>query len=54
MKVALLPVTKNKMSDYYLTIEKPSFAEYKDRGSRFLAYAYPLPGIEVFKKNLKA
>lgn len=42
------------MTDYYLTIEKPSFAEYKDRGSRFLAYAYPLTGIDAFKKNLKA
>lgn len=42
------------MTDYYLTIEKPSFAEYKDRGSRFLAYAFPLPGMDAFKKNLKA
>ena len=44
----------NYMSNFYLTIEKPSFAEYKDRGSRFLAYAYPLPGIDAFKKNLKS
>lgn len=42
------------MTDYYLTIEKPSYAEYKDRGSRFLAYAFPLPGMDAFKKNLKA
>lgn len=28
--------------DFYQTIEKASFAEYKDRGSKFLAYAYPV------------
>lgn len=37
----------------YFTIEKPSVAEYKDRGSRFLAYAYPLQSSEEFKKQLK-
>ena len=37
----------------YLTIERPSVAEYKDRGSRFLAFAYQIQTIEEFKKNLK-
>ncbi len=40
--------------DHYYTIEKPSVAEYKDRGSRFIAYAYPLQSVEDFKKYLKA
>ncbi len=40
--------------DHYYTIEKPSVAEYKDRGSRFIAYAYPLHSVEDFKKYLKA
>ena len=38
----------------YNTIEKPSVAEYKDRGSRFLAFAYPIQTAEEFKKQLKA
>ena len=38
----------------YHTIEKPSVAEYKDRGSRFLAFAYPIQTAEEFKKYLKA
>src|SRR5688572_2728376 len=42
------------MSDFYFTIEKPSFAEYKDRSSRFLAYAYPLSNAEAFKKQMKS
>jgi uncharacterized YigZ family protein len=41
------------MNSYY-TIEKPSLAEYKDRGSRFLAFAYPIQTAEEFKKYLKA
>jgi uncharacterized YigZ family protein len=40
------------MSTYYI-IERPSVAEYKDRGSRFVAYAYPIKTAEDFKKQLK-
>jgi uncharacterized YigZ family protein len=39
--------------NHYNTIEKPSTAEYKDRGSRFIAYAYPVASAEDFKKYLK-
>ncbi|WP_038008055.1 IMPACT family protein [Terrimonas ferruginea] len=38
--------------DYYFTIEKPSVAEFKDRGSRFVAYAFPINSIEEFKARL--
>jgi uncharacterized YigZ family protein len=41
------------MSDYYYTIEKPAVAEFKDRGSRFLAYAFPIASTDDFKKRLK-
>ncbi len=41
------------MENYYHTIEKPSEAEYKDRGSKFLAYAFPIYTIDDFKKRLK-
>src|SRR5215216_7067867 len=40
--------------NHYNTIEKPSFAEFKDRGSRFLAYAFPVQSADNFKKKLKA
>lgn len=37
----------------YNTIEKEGFAEYRDRGSRFLAYIFPIQSPEEFKKRLK-
>lgn len=39
--------------DFYYTIEQPVIAEFKDRGSKFLAYAYPLFSADAFKLNLK-
>lgn len=39
--------------DYYNTIEKNSIAEFKDHGSRFLAYAFPINTVDDFKKRLK-
>jgi len=39
-------------TDYYTTIEKPSVAEYKDRGSRFIAFAFPITDINDFKEKL--
>jgi len=39
--------------NYYNTIEKPSVAEFKDRGSKFLAYAFPIQSADDFKKRLK-
>lgn len=38
---------------HYRTIEKPSQAEYKDRGSRFIAQAFPVQSADDFKKELK-
>lgn len=38
---------------HYYSIAKPSQAEYKDRGSRFLAFAFPVQTVEEFKKSLK-
>jgi uncharacterized YigZ family protein len=38
---------------HYYTIEKPSTAEYKDRGSKFLGYAYPIRSVEDFKRYLQ-
>ena len=39
---------------YYNTIEKTAVAEYKDRGSKFLAYVYPLKELSDFKEKLAA
>lgn len=39
--------------NHYFTIEKPSVAEFKDRGSKFLAYAFPISTADGFKKQLK-
>lgn len=39
--------------DYYLTITQPSVAEFKDRGSRFLAYAFPIVSADDFKNRLQ-
>jgi uncharacterized YigZ family protein len=38
--------------EFYHTIEKPSFAEFKDRGSKFIAHAFPIENTEGFKKQL--
>ncbi|MDQ6842829.1 MAG: YigZ family protein [Bacteroidota bacterium] len=40
--------------DHYFTIDTEGLAEYKDRGSKFLAYAYPLKSLKEFKKYLQA
>jgi len=39
--------------NHYHTIEKPSVAEFRDRGSKFLAYAFPIETTDDFKKRLK-
>jgi uncharacterized YigZ family protein len=38
--------------DYYTTIDRPGVAEFKDRGSQFIAYAYPLADLADFKEKL--
>lgn len=37
----------------YKTIEKPTTAEFKDRGSKFLAYAYPISNTDDVKTKLQ-
>lgn len=39
-------------SDIYLTIEKPSQAIFKDKGSKFLAFAYPVETEQQIKDIL--
>lgn len=39
--------------DFYNTIVQASTAEFKDRGSKFIAYAYPVESADEFKKALQ-
>ncbi len=38
--------------DYYYTIEQASVAEFKDRGSKFIAFAFPVADVNEFKEKL--
>jgi uncharacterized YigZ family protein len=38
---------------FYTTIEKAGTAEFRDRGSRFIGYAFPVNSVEQFKKELE-
>lgn len=40
-------------NDHYLTIDKSAYAEFKDRGSRFLAYAFPMQTTDEFKQHIQ-
>ncbi len=42
------------MHSFYHTILQPTQAEFRDRGSKFIAYAYPITGIAEFKEKLAA
>ena len=41
------------MADAYLKIEKTAFAEFKERGSKFIAFAYPIQSVDEFKVHLQ-
>ncbi|MFN8244527.1 MAG: YigZ family protein [Ferruginibacter sp.] len=38
---------------YYNTVLQPALAEFKDRGSKFLAYTFPIETVEDFKQRLQ-
>lgn len=38
--------------DYFSTVETSSSAEYKDRGSTFIAYTFPVMSVNDFKERL--
>ena len=39
--------------DFFQTIDKPSIAEFKERGSKFIGHAFPLEKKETFKTLLQ-
>ena len=44
-----MAITDDK--DFYKTITQPSSAEFKDRGSKFFAFAFPIETVKEFKKH---
>jgi len=47
-------LTKNNTDrDFYYTIDTETRAEYRDRGSRFIAYAFPVRDAAAFKTRLR-
>ncbi len=38
--------------EHYNTIEQTGIAEFKDKGSRFIAHAFPIANTDVFKTKL--
>lgn len=40
--------------EFYTTIDQVAQAEFKDRGSKFIANAYPVTSADEFKKHLQA
>lgn len=50
----MIPDVSVMIPDYYFTIEQPSVAEFKDRGSKFIGFAFPVTDINDFKERLAA
>ena len=46
-------MNERKETDFYYTIESSAVAEFKDRGSKFLAYSFPVQDTDGFKKHLQ-
>lgn len=40
-------------ANFYNTIQSPAYTEYKDKGSKFLAYVYPISNTDDFKNHLQ-
>lgn len=43
-----------KKIDFYYTVEQTGFAEFKDKGSRFIACLSPLASVDEFKGRMEA
>jgi uncharacterized YigZ family protein len=40
--------------EFFYTIEKTTSAEFKDRGSKFIAYTFPIQSVDDFKRSMEA
>lgn len=53
-KVSGLKMTNEKKeTEFYYTIQSLAVAEFKDRGSKFVAYSFPINNSGDFKKHLQ-
>jgi uncharacterized YigZ family protein len=50
----MTPGLRSTTPDYYYTIEQPSVAEFKDKGSKFIGFAFPITDTNDFKEKLAA
>ncbi len=50
----MTPDSRLMTPDYYYTIEQASVAEFKDRGSKFISFAFPITNTNDFKEKLAA
>jgi len=50
----MTPGLRSTTPDYYYTIEQPSVAEFKDKGSKFIGFAFPVTDTNDFKEKLAA
>lgn len=48
----MTPGLRSTTPDYYYTIEQPSVAEFKDKGSKFIGFAFPITDTNDFKEKL--
>jgi uncharacterized YigZ family protein len=39
--------------EFFYTIDRTATAEFKDRGSKFLAYTFPIQSVEEFRKSME-
>lgn len=43
----------SNQQDFFYSIQQSATAEFKDRGSRFIAYAFPIETVDEFKTHLQ-
>lgn len=53
LKTVNFTQTMDAQENYFYTIEQEATAEFKDRGSRFLAFAFPMKEVQDFKKKME-
>jgi uncharacterized YigZ family protein len=49
----VIKLSEIKLKDFFNTIDTESQAEFKDRGSRFMAFVFPINTIDDFKQRLR-
>jgi len=55
MESVVIQNSQTSMSEqeFYYTVERACVAEFKDRGSKFIGYSFPIGSVEEFKQRLE-